>query len=389
MKNNDFIFLLKENEKELKKNKNKNINKKILALIAFIINCSFLIFNIIYYLKKKLIHNEKILSFKNSDNLIINILKKTFIDISNYLNNKYTIIIINNINKAKIKKRLKIYSVDLFNRTRHKKWLKQKFEDKFIIEYDKDNPDYLIFNIFGKKHHNPKYRNAIKIGVFTENSIPDLNEVDYALGHSHINYFDRFFKHSILLWKDCKGINEIRKNVLKMPIRTKFCGAVISNSYKANFRLKFINVLNKYKRVDMGGGYRNNIGGQVKNKIKFFSSYKFSLAIENSNGDGYVSEKIIQSFIAGTIPIYYGDYLVDEYINPKSYILIKGEKDIDNKIEYIKSIDNDNEKYRNILREKVIVDNNFIEKIDDELKSFLYNIFQQEKSKSRRIDSKF
>ena len=111
--------------------------------------------------------------------------------------------------------------------------------------------------------------------------------------------------------------------------------------------------------------------------------------MENSSADGYVSEKIIQSFISGTIPIYYGDYLIDEYINPKSYILIKGEKDINDKIEYIKSIDNDNEKYKSIMREKVIIDNNFIEKIDNELKLFLYNIFQQEKSKSRRIDSKF
>ena len=76
--------------------------------------------------------------------------------------------------------------------------------------------------------------------------------------------------------------------------------------------------------------------------------------MENSSADGYVSEKIIQSFISGTIPIYYGDYLIDEYINPKSYILIKGEKDINDKIEYIKSIDNDNEKYKSIMREKVI-----------------------------------
>ena len=111
--------------------------------------------------------------------------------------------------------------------------------------------------------------------------------------------------------------------------------------------------------------------------------------MENSNGDGYISEKILHSFISGTIPIYYGDYLIDEYINPKTYILIKGEKDIRAKIEYIKSIDNDNEKYRSIMSENVIVDNNFTKKIDNELKLFLYNIFQQEKSKTRRIDSKF
>ena len=135
--------------------------------------------------------------------------------------------------------------------------------------------------------------------------------------------------------------------------------------------------------------YRNNIEGPVKDKIKFFSSYKFSLAMENINGDGYISEKLFQSFISGTIHIYYGDYLIDEYINSKAYILIKGEKDIGAKIEYIKSIDNDYEKYRSIMSENALVDNNFTQKIDNELKSFLYNIFQQEKSKAHRIDSKF
>ena len=388
MKNNNFIFVYKAIEKKRKKRKNNNV--ELFAFIAFFINCSTLILNLIYFFKKLLFHNRKSISFKSCDIFIINTFQKNYIDISNYLNNKYYTKIINNsITKTKTKKRLKLYSVDLFNRTRHKLWLEQKLEENFIIEYDKDNPDYLIFNVFGKEHQNPKYKDAIKIAIFTENHNPDLNEVDYALGHPHINYLDRYFKHSSILWQNCKIINEVRKEVLKMPLRTKFCAAVISNSYMAHFRLKFIKSLSKYKKVDMGGRYENNIGGIVKDKIEFLYAYKFSIAMENSRTDGYISEKIIQSFIAGTIPIYYGDYLIDEYINPKSYILIKGEKDINDKIEYIKSIDNDDEKYKSFLREKVILDNNFIEKIDEELKLFLYNIFQQEKSKSRRINSKF
>jgi len=384
------IHIIQKNKEREKNNSQPEVGTcKILALILYIVNWTLLIINLIYYFKKKMIHYEKAITFKNVDNLIINILHKTYTDISNYLNNKYTIITNKNINKIKTKKRLKLYCVDLFNKTRHKLWLQEKLEEKFIIEYEKDNPDYLIFNVFGEKHLNPKYKNAIKIGIFTENRIPDLNEVDYALGHSHINYLDRYFKHSIFLWENFKTINEIRKKVSKIPIRKKFCAAVISNSYKANFRINFISKLSKYKRVDMGGRYQNNIGGHVKNKIEFLSKYKFSIAMENSSGDGYISEKIVQSFIAGTIPIYYGDYLIDEFINPKAYILIKGEKDIDNKIEYIKSIDNDDVKYRNIMKENVIIDNNYIEKIDNELKLFLYNIFQQEKSKSHRVDSKF
>jgi len=360
-----------------------NLNYSILSLI---INCVIFTFNVKCILKRILI-KKKLIFFKSNDNLIIKLINKTYIDISNYLNNKY-IIINNNSNETKTKKKLKLYIVDFF-KSFHRRWLEIRLEDKFIIEYNKDNPDYLIFNVFGKEHLNPKYKNAIKIGLLTENVIPNLNEIDYALGHAHISYLDKYFKYSILMWQNFSAIKEIREEVLKNSVRTKFCAAVISNGHWSHFRSRFLNKLNKYKKVDMGGKYRNNIGGHVKDKIKFFSSYKFSLAMENSNGDGYSSEKIFHSFISGTIPIYYGDYLIDEYINPKAYILIKGEKDIEAKIEYIKSIDNDYKKYRSIMSENVIVDNNFIKKIDDELKLFLNNIFQQEKSKAHRIDFNF
>ena len=45
--------------------------------------------------------------------------------------------------------------------------------------------------------------------------------------------------------------------------------------------------------------------------------------------------------------------MVDEYINPKTYILIKGVMDLDQKIEYIKKIDNNDELYRRIMKEEV------------------------------------
>ena len=69
--------------------------------------------------------------------------------------------------------------------------------------------------------------------------------------------------------------------------------------------------------------------------------------MENSDGDGYVSEKMYDSLISGIIPIYYGDFTVDEYINPKAFILIKDEKNINKKIKYIIEINNNIEKYLN------------------------------------------
>ena len=222
--------------------------------------------------------------------------------------------------------------------------------------------------------------------------MPDFNIGDYIIGHYHIIYLDRYFKYSIFLWTNYKAINKMRKDILKKPIRKKFCAAVISNcgiSF-AKFRLNFIDKLSEYKKVDMGGKCQNNINRKVKNKIEFLSNYKFSIAMENSDGDGYISEKIADSFLAGTIPIYFGDYLLDEYINPKSYILIKGEKDIEKKIKYIQKLDQDDNLYKEMLKEKAIIDDNFGYKIDDiEIKSFLRHIFRQNKNKAFRRDDNY
>ena len=69
----------------------------------------------------------------------------------------------------------------------------------------------------------------------------------------------------------------------------------------------------------MGGLVYNNFWGQVKNKIEFLSSYKFCIAMENTDENGYISEKRIEAFVGGTISRYYGDYMIDEYLNKRAY----------------------------------------------------------------------
>ena len=80
--------------------------------------------------------------------------------------------------------------------------------------------------------------------------------------------------------------------------------------------------------------------------------------------------------------------MIDEYLNEKAFILIKGEKDLNNKIEYIKKIDNDDELYQSLLKENIFNYNfiNFAKKYHEERKNFLYSIFIQGKIKSKRRD---
>ena len=380
--------------KKIKKGKIKKKKSYFFNTIIFI-DLFILLINIYYFFKKSDAIPKKL--FRNVDNYIIEKDSKSYKEYSNYLNSKFynntSFSENNNINnqETKEKKKIVIYFADLYNRDFRQKWIKSELGDKFNIEFDSENPDYVIFNIFGCYHLDEKYKDAVKIAHFTENKIIDFREADYAIGQQHINYLDRYFRRPFFIFSLINNTNkdfqEIREQVLKNPIREKFCAAVISNSgWTDGFRRLFYKELNKYKEIDMGGYYHNNVGGPVRDKKKFLRKYKFSIAMENTKSDGYISEKIIDAFLAGNIPIYYGDYMVEEYINPKAFILIKGEKDMMEKIEYIKKIDNDDELYRSFLREKVLIDDKIKEESTNERIQFLTHIFEQDKSLAKRID---
>ena len=383
---------------KIKLNKSRIIFNKKSRLFFLLFNSISLLINSLFLINILISHRQSNkLFFKISDSFNFNIFKKSYQEISAYLNNKFSTNYFNGNNSTKnknnnvtqSKKQIRVKSVGLFNREAHQKWLRDCLDDEFEIKFTKKNPDYLIYNVFNSQDRTEYHPNEIRIAVYTENKMVDMNYADYTIAHYHINYLDKYFKHNVFFWENFTDIDKVRKEVLKNPIRTKFCGAVISNC-TAEFRLKFIDKLNKYKTVDMGGKCWNNIKRRVGNKTKFLRNYKFTIAMENSDGDGYVTEKIIQAFLAGNIPIYYGDYLVEEFINPKTFILIKGEKDIDAKIEYIKKIDNDDKLYRRIMKEKPLIDDKFLDKIEGkEIKDFLKNIFRQDKEKAFRRDKSF
>ncbi len=363
----------------------KNIYIYLYFLTA-LFNILCLLINIKFLLKKNI---NFFYLLKNCDYFSLGISIKGYRTIVGFLNKKF--FISKNQSVMKKKKNISISIVDFLDcmKDNNINYLLNLLRDDFVIDFNNTYPDYLLYDVFGCEHLNQKYNNSIKIAYYSENMIPDFNQADYALSQAHINYLDRYYKYPSITWRfSMNNIMAIKKTRNNIKNRKKFCVAVISNNSSfANFRLNFINQLNKYKKVDMAGKANNNIGKVIENKIEFLSSYKFSIAMENSEGDGYSSEKIIDSFLSGTIPIYYGDYMIDEYINPNSYILIKGEKDIQEKIEYIKKIDNNKKLYRKILNQNVFINSDISKKIEKSKDNFFYHIFKQDKKLARRIDN--
>lgn len=72
----------------------------------------------------------------------------------------------------------------------------------------------------------------------------------------------------------------------------------------------------------------SNHGQSMKNKIILFRDYKFALIPENFNWTDYVTEKIMNAFQAGTVPVYMGSETVDDWSpGPKSVIKVSDFRD--------------------------------------------------------------
>ena len=143
----------------------------------------------------------------------------------------------------------------------------------------------------------------------------------------------------------------------------------------------FFELLNKYKKIDSGGRYLNNIGGPVKDKFMFDLSHKFSIAFENCVSNYYTTEKIIEAFAAGCIPIYYGNPKISKEINTNAFINCHEFNSWEAVVKRVIEIDSDDILYQNMMHEPV-----FNESIPSLLKleQFLQNIMDQSLNKARR-----
>lgn len=238
-----------------------------------------------------------------------------------------------------------------------------------------DNPDYLFFSVFGNKHLQYKCKKIFYTG---ENVAPPLHYCDYSFSFDYLDD-DRNYRLPHYLLYD--GYYELQrpKIINEGLANRKFCNFIVSNG-ACQERNHFFNELSKYKKVDSGGRFANNIGYAVDNKVKFQSEYKFSIAFENNayrpQFPGYTTEKITEPMTVNSVPIYWGNPEIGKEFNTKSFINVYDFNSISDVINYIEYLDNNDKKYLELLNQPwfdncKIPENNKIENI----KLFLYKIF--------------
>ena len=274
-----------------------------------------------------------------------------------------------------MKKKISINFIDFwmgFNP--HDNYFTNLLKEEFDVEIS-SNPDYLFYSIFGDTH----YRFTCKKIFYTgENIPPNMNYSNFAFSFDYLDNPRHYRLPHYLLYDGYYDL--VNKKVSTDLIHRKFCNFVVSNA-GCNERNSFFEKLSKYKKVDSGGKFLNNIGGAVPDKKLFQSKYKFSIAYENNayrpQQIGYTTEKIMEPMTVNSIPIYWGNPRIDMEFNTKSFVNFYDFKSEDDMIEYIIELDKNEYKYFEMLQTPWLVNNTIIEnnKIDN-IKAFLYKIFE-------------
>ena len=165
-------------------------------------------------------------------------------------------------------------------------------------------------------------------------------------------------------------ILQSQKKITKVP--PKGICAIISNGEPNLTRNKILNKLDKVFKIDYAGNYKNNvpkIGGAYNSKemINFISQYKFIITMENTKQETYITEKIVNGFLANVIPIYWGSNNIYDYFNENSFINIPNDSDeaVKNAVNHIIALMNDNEKYLKMVNSSVFKNNNLNRTIND------------------------
>ena len=275
-----------------------------------------------------------------------------------------------------MKKKIKIDFSDFwggFDKTNN--YFYNLLKDEFDIEIS-NRPDYLFFSVFGNQH---QYYNCKKIFYTGENVAPPLGYCQWSFSFDYLDDNRNYRLPHYLLYDGYYDL--IRPKVIDESMaKRKFCNFVASNG-NCKERNDFVTELSKYKVVDCGGRWMNNIGYAVSDKRKFQSEYKFSIAFENDAYrpayEWYITEKVMEPMTVNSIPIYKGGSKIGQDFNTKSFVNCHDFSSINDVIEYIIELDKNDDKYLEMLNQSWftgynIPENNKIENI----KSFLYKIFE-------------
>ena len=290
-------------------------------------------------------------------------------------------------------KKLKIAYVDFWKGMEPEKYIFTKILRKYYdVEITDKEPDFVFCSTFG--HDFLKF-SCPRILYIGEAFCPDFNLYDYAIGFDHIQFEDRYLRYPFCLMNEENiqlALEKEKRPDSDFLSRKGFCSFVVSSGGGVDdLRNWYFDKISEYKKVDSGGRFRNNLpdGQPVADKRAFQENYRFSLAFENTGFPGYVTEKILDAWAAGAIPIYYGDPYITRDFNEKAFIQCNGKGDFERVLKEIRQLEENKDLYLQMAKEPIFLPDSPIAEMlkSSYLENFLLSIVSQEPEKAVRRNS--
>jgi hypothetical protein len=206
-----------------------------------------------------------------------------------------------------------------------------------------EQADIVVYSAFDPKVPFPKRRRRLmpvippgkyqRVFITGENVWPDMNNCDWAFGFEYEREVNspRYMRLPLYAWERDRTsgktlLQQLHETIQDPPEqrarRPDFC-AFIQQNRRAMLRRWIFRLLSLYRTVDAPGTVNSNcppIGPTRSDKLAFLQTRKFAIAFENASQPGYVTEKIVDAFQAGCVPIYWGSSRVAEEFNPSTFI---------------------------------------------------------------------
>lgn len=236
---------------------------------------------------------------------------------------------------------------------------------KFAITYDIEianvlleagKPDAKMRNIKNWKYKInyigepdlPEYENYDFV-LTSVNNIKNIVDLPLSVAYIHCNHF----------------LPRLLNNNVKTYVPKHFCSFIVSNP-KCAIRNKIFERLEQYKNVNSMGRYANNNGSNIhypywsNEYLNVVGNHKFMICCENTKMETYSTEKIVNPYLARTIPIYWGSHNIKNIFNSESMLFLEDEtnESFENLINKIIELDNDDEKYLEFVNRPIFTENN-------------------------------
>jgi hypothetical protein len=144
------------------------------------------------------------------------------------------------------------------------------------------------------------------------------------------NSYEYLFTHNIKLLGLAKNFVFVPANSFwvqtpRIYQKNKLVSMIYSNKRSTEGHRKRIEFANKYKGKIDAYGFGIN---PIKYKEEGLNDYMFSIVVENGKYGDYFSEKVLDCFATGTIPLYWGCDNIGNYFNSDGIIKLTDDFDL-------------------------------------------------------------